>query len=109
MSNTSIKTSTRKNYANQWVIESTLLLDEVKRLELKIYTTKTSSGNLVTNASVCTLHVDGLSTTHLLFTDYSKQLLSTKHKRVTLKTVEDQHKLVDWSNVIAEAKVHYGI
>jgi hypothetical protein len=109
MPTSNIKTSTHKNYFNQWVVESTLLLNEAKRLELKVYTTKTSSGNLITNASVNVVSEDGLHTTHTLFTDYNRQLQSTKHKRVTLKIVEGQHKLVDWASIIQEAKLHYGI
>jgi hypothetical protein len=105
----SIKTSILKNCRNQWLVESKLLLCEVKRLELKVYTSKNNSGNLTTNASVNLISEDGMSITHSLFNDYNKRLLTTRPKRITLKAIEEQHKLVDWDTIIHEAKVHYGI
>jgi len=102
-----IQTSTRKNYHNQWVVESKIMLDEGKRLQLSIHTSKVSSGNLVSTASVSVISEDGLSTTHLMFSDFNKRLTATKPKRTTLKVVEEQHALVDVAEVIAEAKLFY--
>ena len=109
MSTPVIETSTSKNFHNQWVVKSTILLDEDKHLELKVYTAKGSSGNLTTYASVDTVSEDGNSTMHMPFIDYSKRLLFTKHKRVTLKIVEEQHAMIDWDSIIAEAKAHYNL
>ena len=104
-----IQTTSSKNHHNQYVVKSTVMIDEVKRLQLIVHTSKVSSGSLVTSASVDTVSEDGYSSIHAMFTDFNKRLLVTKPKRVTLKIVEEQHQLVNMEDVIAEAKVFYGL
>lgn len=104
-----IKTTYRKNHYNQHVITSSTMLDEVKRLELSVSTSKVSSGSLVTSASVNTLSTDGNSSMHAMFTDFNKRLLVSKPKRVTIKVVEEQHNQVNMEDVIVEAKAFYGL
>jgi hypothetical protein len=95
-----------KDYQNQWKAETTILLHEEKRLELKISSYK-SRKELVTNASVSVRSEDGMSTTHALFSDFNKLIQRETCSRVTEKVLESFHNQIDVANVIKQAKEFY--
>jgi len=102
---TNVKTAYRKNFYNQHVIESTVLISDTKQLTL--YTSKGSSGKLISNASVSTVNKDGLSVTHTMFVDFNKRYKVSIPKRTTIKVVEAQHNSINIEEVINDAKRFY--
>lgn len=104
-----MKTRSYKNFHNQWVVETTTLLEPESKFQFTINTSKRSSGYVTTSASVSKVSDDGMSTTHELFSDYNKQLSKNEYKRATLKVLEGQHNSVNIDEVIADARAFYSL
>jgi hypothetical protein len=75
--------------------------------QLTVLTTKRSSGCLVTSVSVGTL--EGGFITHKVYDDYSRNWLSSNHKRITSKVVEAQHDSISIDLVLDDVCLHYSI
>lgn len=109
-----MKTRIYQDYYKTWIAETEITLSETldaegRLLVLTIRTSKDSRGNLVTRGSVSHVKNEGgySSATHMVFQDFSKEFLSTKPGRVTIKAVEKQHNEVDFVEIIKEAKEFY--
>ena len=104
MQNT-IKTRLYKNFYNDWVAETTMLLSA--NLELTIKTSKRASKNLTTTACVSKLAEDGMSSTHALYQDFSTNICTSKPSRITAKLVEAQHNNINLTDIVDQAKTFY--
>jgi hypothetical protein len=100
------QTKITKNMHGQWVATSYVTIGGNHVLTLT--TTRTYSGYVTSNASVSE-HKDGVQT-HMIYQDYSKQLMKEKYARVTSKVVETQHMMAlgDMDRCIEEAQKMYG-
>jgi hypothetical protein len=94
----------RDHYKNLKV-ESTIRFG--LKLELSIYSKKSDSGYLYTQASVS--HVDGPVRTHMLYTDMSRMLQQEVCTRVTEKKLLEFHNRINLAEVLAEAKQFYNV
>ncbi len=99
------KTITRKNMHNEWVVKTTVMLDEVK--ELSVTTTRGSSKELRSYAVVNLIEND--CATHRIYTDFSKTYAATKPKRLTLALVEAQHNSLPLASIVADALEFYSL
>jgi hypothetical protein len=102
-------TNIYQNHYKDWVAETNMLLDEAKRLQLRVSTSKGGSGSVRTSASVSVISEDGMCTTHALFSDFSKTIKNQRYPRATSKVVQEQHFKTDFDAVIAEAKAFYSL
>ena len=100
------QTTIRKNMHGQWVAKSYVTIGGNHVLTLT--TSRTYSGYVTSNASVSE-HKDGVQT-HMMYQDYSRQLMKQKYPRVTAKVVETQHMMAlgDMDRCIEEAQRMYG-
>ncbi len=104
-----IETVTRKSLRGDWSATTDITIGHstAGRRELTINTTKSSSGVLVTIASVG--HVKDGMRCWVVFQDFSKRIAATRPARCTSKVVEAQHAeaLKGIDALIVEAKAHY--
>ena len=103
------KTTTRKNFHNEWVIRSVTMLDEERSLQLTITTTRNSSKQLVSYALVDTVNKDTNTTSHIVHSDFYINIASSSPKRLTLKLVEEQHSCINTDIVVNQAKEFYSL
>lgn len=104
-----MKYKIQKDHSGKWFAETNIMLDEVKRLELRITTINAGRGKVSANGSVHVVSEDGRSYTHMMFQDYNKNIFVKEAKRVTEKVIEEIHNSIDFVEVIADAKKHYGL
>ena len=95
----------RKDVQGNWKAVTDLDISPTKRLKLATY--KTSSGALVTIATVSP--VDGDWETHEVYKDFSKRLECSKYPRITSKVVETQHARYDIAAIVEEVKAFYNL
>ena len=95
---------TYKSKSLGWTAEETVRFGD--KLELTVSTYKRGT-NLVTTARVDRIE-DGYRS-HTLFQDFCSRLLLLPCKRVTAKAVSEQQALVSISDVLVDAKLHYGV
>ena len=100
-----MKTLIRKNHYKQWVAESQVMISD--DLQLTFKTSKLSSGQLVSNASVGKFERGFIS--HTLFQDYHVNMIVSQPSRVTEKVVMEQHQAIDYEWIIAEACKFYNV
>lgn len=95
---------TKRNNYKELSSESRVNISDDK---IMIFRTRKSNGMLVSNASIHTLS-DGYFT-HILCTDYNKNIIRTKPSRVTEKVILAQHQSLDFDSYIKDAKQFYSI
>lgn len=76
-----------KNMRGEWTCKDNYDLPAGR--SLRINTQKTSSGELVTSATVGKVK-DGFFS-YMMYQDFSRRLSAMKYPRVTCKVIEDQH------------------
>ena len=79
----------QKDIRGNWHLSEDIPLQGAGNRVLRLSTHKTSSGQLVTSATVGT--VDRGMFSYMMYTDFNKRVMATRPARITGKVVDAQH------------------
>lgn len=97
-----------KDIRGNWHMSEDIDLPGAGNRSLRLSTHKTSSGQLVTSATVGT--VDRGMFSYMMYTDFNKRIIATRPARVTAKVVDAQHSVAKECHMdalMAEIIAHY--
>lgn len=98
----------RKDIRGNWAVSEDIDLPGAGNRSLRLSTHKTSSGQLVTSATVGT--VDRSMFSYMMYTDFNKRVIISRPARVTGKVVDAQHLLakeLHMGTLMTEIIAHY--